>query len=132
MALNHTQARELLVKVAHHRQTCLPLVDPHSHMNLARAAYRFVKVEKVMIKKMAELLFDKNGDDIIAEHASKSGIATLGNYKEMHFMNTQLLSELKQLIKDLDDANLAALISYWVAALQVENDELEKYLPQGG
>ncbi|MCA2447914.1 hypothetical protein LAZ54_26580, partial [Vibrio alginolyticus] len=60
-----------------------------------------------------------------------TGIATLGNYKKMLFMNAQLLSELKQLLRELDDANLTALISYWVAALQVENDELEKHLPQG-
>lgn len=46
-------------------------------------------------------------------------------------MNAQLLNELKQLLRELDDANLTALISYWVAALQVENDELEKHLPQG-
>ncbi|KIT32494.1 hypothetical protein H323_14865 [Vibrio parahaemolyticus VP766] len=80
---------------------------------------------------MVDLFFDQNGDDFIAEHANKTGIATLGNYKEMHFMNAQLLSELKQLLRELDDANLTALISYWVAALQVENDELEKHLPQG-
>ncbi|CAE6879308.1 hypothetical protein ACN5SO_001119 [Vibrio parahaemolyticus] len=131
MTLNNTRVRELLIKMAHHRQTCLPLVDPHSHMNIARSAYRFVKIEKVMIKKMVDLFFDQNGDDFIAEHANKTGLATLGNYKEMHFMNAQLLSELKQLLRELDDANLTALISYWVAALQVENDELEKHLPQG-
>lgn len=132
MTLNNTRVRELLIKMAHHRQTCLPLVDPHSHMNIARSAYRFVKIEKSDDqKKWSIYFFDQSGDDFIAEHANKTGIATLGNYKEMHFMNAQLLSELKQLLRELDDANLTALISYWVAALQVENDELEKHLPQG-
>ncbi|KIT55207.1 hypothetical protein H334_20375 [Vibrio parahaemolyticus 901128] len=127
MTLNNTRVRELLIKMAHHRQTCLPLVDPHSHMNIARSAYRFVKIEKVIFARPLATA----GDDFIAEHANKTGVATLGNYKEMHFMNAQLLIELKQLLRELDDANLTALISYWVAALQVENDELEKHLPQG-
>lgn len=57
MTLNNTRVRELLIKMAHHRQTCLPLVDPHSHMNIARSAYRFVKIEKVMIKKNGRSIF---------------------------------------------------------------------------
>lgn len=51
MTLDNNRVRELLVKMTHHRQTCLPLVNPQSHMTLARAAYRFVKIEKVMIKR---------------------------------------------------------------------------------
>lgn len=59
MTLNNMRVMELLIKMAHHRQTCLPLVDPHSHMNIARSAYRFVKIEKVMIKKMVDLFLIK-------------------------------------------------------------------------
>ncbi|SJN59210.1 hypothetical protein RND59_00205 [Vibrio ruber] len=127
-----TPVKELLVKIAHHRQRCLPLVDAHSHQNIDRSASRFVKIEKVMLNKIANLFFDQNGDDFIAEHTNKTDIATISHYQEMHFMNAQLLRELKQLLRELDDANLAMLLSYWIAALQVENDELEKYLPQGG
>ncbi|WP_038180855.1 hypothetical protein [Vibrio rhizosphaerae] len=132
MTFTNKRVRELLVKIAHHRQTCLPLVDPHSHQNIDRSAYRFVKIEKVMIKKIAALFFDQDGDDFIAEHTHKHDIATPNNYQEMHFMNAQLLRELKQRLRELDDTNLATLLSYWIAALQVESDELEKYLPQGG
>ncbi len=81
--------------MVHHRQTCLPLVDPHSHMNIARSAYRFVKIEKVMIK-MVDLFLIKMATTL--SRNTPTGIATLGNYKEMHFMNAQLLSELKQLL----------------------------------
>ncbi|WP_257145776.1 hypothetical protein [Vibrio sp. ES.051] len=84
-----------------------------------------------MIKKMAKLFFDQDGDQFMAENATVYGVAELGNYKEMHFMNKQLLNNLKTLLKAIDDANLTALVSYWLAALQVENDELEKQLPQG-
>ncbi|ASA54824.1 hypothetical protein [Vibrio gazogenes] len=126
-----TRVRALLKKIANHRQTCLPLVDPHSHQNIDRSASRFVKIEKVMISKIADLLFDQSGDDFIAEQTNKTNVTALSNYQEMHFMNAQLLRELKQQLNDLDDTRLATLISYWIAALQVENDELEKCLPQG-
>ncbi|MFH0240367.1 hypothetical protein [Vibrio alginolyticus] len=131
MTLDNNRVRELLVKMTHHRQTCLPLVSPQSHMTLARAAYRFVKIEKVMIKKMAKLFFDQDGEQFIAENATEYGVAELGNYKEMHFMNKLLLDDLKALLRAIDDTNLTALVSYWLAALQVENDEIEKHLPQG-
>lgn len=35
MTLDNNRVRELLVKMTHHRQTCLPLVNPQSHMTLA-------------------------------------------------------------------------------------------------
>ena len=46
-------------------------------------------------------------------------------------MNKLLLDDLKALLRAIDDTNLTALVSYWLAALQVENDEIEKHLPQG-
>lgn len=131
MTFNHTRIRALLIKIAHHRQMCLPIVDPHSHMNIGRSAYRFVKIEKVMIKKIAGLFFERDGEDFITEPENQTGVKTPGNYKEMHVMNAHLLNELKQELRGMDDTNLAALISYWVAALQVENDELENYVSQG-
>lgn len=130
MTLNNTRIHELLVRMVHHYQKCLPLVEPHSHQNISRSAYRFVKIEKVMIKKMAELFLDHNGEDFMTQH-TRNTITLLDDYSAMHGLNTRMLRELKQCLRSLDNTHLAAALSYWVAALQVENDELGKYIPQG-
>ncbi len=131
MTLDTNRVRELLVKMAHHQQRCVSLVHASSHRMLARSAHRFVKIEKVMIKKMAMVFLDQDGEPLIKEAACKQRLASFADYTEMHAMNKRLLDEVKSLLKTIDDTHLTALVSYWLAALQVENDELQKHLPQG-
>ncbi|MGO1297616.1 MAG: hypothetical protein ACTMIA_09950 [Vibrio sp.] len=131
MTLETNRVRELLVKMAHHRQRCVPLVHAQSHITLARSAQRFVKIEKVMIKKMAMLFFEQDGETFITANSMGYGTAEFGDYQEMHAMNKWMLNDVKLLLKTIDDTNLTALVSYWLAALQIENDEMQKHLPTG-
>lgn len=80
---------------------------------------------------MAMVFLDQDGEPLIKEAACKQRLASFADYTEMHAMNKRLLDEVKSLLKTIDDTHLTALVSYWLAALQVENDEMQKHLPQG-
>lgn len=129
MTVEMNRVRELLVKMIHHRQRCEALIYAQSHRTLARSAYRFVKIEKVMIQKMAMLLFKQDGEQFITAHNTGYDVIEFDDYNEMHAMNKSMLKDIKSLIKTTGDTNLTALVSYWLAALQIENDEMHKHLP---
>lgn len=52
----------------------------------------------------------------------------ISNYDEMYQSNRQLITYLKNAIGTFNNPKLSSFFSYWVAALQVENDEMAKHL----
>ncbi|WP_253817102.1 hypothetical protein [Vibrio coralliilyticus] len=58
----------------------------------------------------------------------ESQLVLMSNYDEMYQSNRQLITYLKSVIGTFNNQKLSSFFSYWVAALQVENDEMAKNL----
>ncbi|CAK2412044.1 hypothetical protein VCRA2113O415_1540001 [Vibrio crassostreae] len=54
--------------------------------------------------------------------------ALIVSYNDMYQSNLSLISYLKNTIRKFNNQHMSAFFSYWVAALQVENDEIAKHL----
>ncbi|MEO9654230.1 hypothetical protein [Marinomonas sp.] len=112
--------QEVLEKSVSHYQACMGLGDLHESQRISRAASRFIKTEKSMIRDINV----KIGIECPQLPCSDK----IKNYSSMYAYNSRLISFIKSKIKQNLDIKVITLLSYWVAALQIENDEMAKYL----
>lgn len=79
-----------------------------------------------MIKEV-NTKFCVDGTD--SDHSILSQQSTsIVDYNDMYRSNLSLISYLKNIIRKFNNQHMSSFFSYWVAALQVENDEMAKHL----
>jgi hypothetical protein len=122
---NKNELIEIIVRVRAHYDSCLVVINKRFNENVARSALKFAKVEKSMLSKL-EVFFDN--DESIKEASDKQKV-NFKTYPEMYENNIRLIEFLKLKIKEIKHEEVCTLLSYWVAALQMENDDMKKYLP---
>ncbi|MCL1067518.1 hypothetical protein L2735_11985 [Shewanella olleyana] len=117
---------KLISSLKKHYLACLYLINKKDHENISRAAKRFVKIEHSMINEVNRKF---NIEEPIQNHLNVAQpLATISNYHEMYHSNVKLIAFLKSTIRQFNNCHMASFLSYWVAALQLENDEMEKHL----
>lgn len=116
---------QLLLTLSVHYLSCTKFIADKRYGNIARVAQRFIKIEGSMINKVSTK-FDRQTD--LQRQQGECHYPVISNYTDMYQRNIALISYLKSTIKQFDSHQLAAFFSYWVAALQVENDEMAKHL----
>lgn len=114
----------VLSHIKAHYSSCADLLSYNSNQNISRSANRFIKIEKSMIDEITKTFSHQNDSNLIIQ----TPIRKLNNYHDMYKNNVELILFLKVSMKKLNNKSLSAFLSYWVAALQIENDEISKYL----
>ncbi|UTT87292.1 hypothetical protein LZI70_19925 (plasmid) [Vibrio pelagius] len=125
-ATHEQRIDKILFALKGHYQSCRDLVEYRAHQALSRAASRFLKIERSMINEIKLKISDLNPE--IDSSARKYQPIVISNYDEMYQSNRQLITYLKNAIGTFNNPKLSSFFSYWVAALQVENDEMAKHL----
>lgn len=116
---------QLLLTLSAHHVSCTKFIADKHYGNIARIAQRFIKIEGSMINKVSTKFFRQTEVQL---QQGDLHYPVISNYIDMHQRNIDLISYLKSTIKQFNNHQLAAFFSYWVAALQVENDEMAKHL----
>lgn len=117
---------KILCTLKEHYFSCVELVEQKTNGNISRAANRFIKIERSMIKEV-NTKFCVDGTD--SDHSILSQQSTsIVDYNDMYRSNLSLISYLKNIIRKFNNQHMSSFFSYWVAALQVENDEMAKHL----
>jgi hypothetical protein len=114
----------VLFRLKKHYLSCVDLIKYNAYGNINRAANRFIKVERAMINEMSKIFNIDQSKSINLEQEN----VIIDNYGDMHESNLQLIMVLKETMRKFNNREVSAFLSYWVAALQVENDELAKHL----
>ncbi|ELZ1261973.1 hypothetical protein SPN99_004215 [Vibrio fluvialis] len=125
-ATHHQSIDRILFALKEHYQSCCQLVEYRTHQTLSRAASRFLKVERSMINEIKIKVLDLKTENNHSMQESQSVV--ISSYDEMYQSNRQLITYLKSAIGTFNNQKLSLFFSYWVAALQVENDEMAKHL----
>ncbi|WP_172564411.1 hypothetical protein [Vibrio navarrensis] len=125
-ATHHQSIDRILFALKEHYQSCCQLVEYRTHQTLSRAASRFLKVERSMINEIKIKVLDLKTENNHSMQESPSVV--ISSYDEMYQSNRQLITYLKSAIGTFNNQKLSSFFSYWVAALQVENDEMAKHL----
>jgi hypothetical protein len=113
----------ILTKLKVHYDACLTITHKNFNQNISRTANRFITIEKSMINEISSL---SNSPVPVETHQYIP--MPINNYSDMYKSNLLLITFLKQNIKKFRSPSVASLLSYWVAGLQVENDEMAKYI----
>jgi len=113
----------ILNKLKHHYSACLDVTHQGKNHNISRTASRFIQIEKSMIEQLKQHF---SGVPLHAVHTPYPEEIT--NFNDMYQSNLHLIHFLKDSIKHFNNATIVGLLSYWIAGLQVENDEMAKYI----
>ena len=117
----------VLFRLKKHYVSCINLVKNRSNGNLFRAANRFMQIEHSMIDEIIRT-FNIKETNINSTHVIEEAPPVILNYNDMYTSNLNLIGFLKNTIKTFNNQHMSSFLSYWVAALQVENDEIAKHL----
>lgn len=123
---NHQEITDIIDRLTEHYHACLALIDHDMHYNLDRSAVRFTQLEKSMLTKLAPFAPESSGGS--ARQGQQTG-RTFASHQEMFQANCKLINFLKRRLSAIDNHDICSFLSYWVAALQMENDEMACYLP---
>ena len=118
---------DVLFRLKNHYISCINLIGNRSNGNLFRAASRFMKIEHSMIDEIIRT-FNIKETNINSTPMIEEARPVILNYNDMYTSNLNLITFLKNTIKTFNNQHMSSFLSYWVAALQVENDEIAKHL----
>lgn len=121
---NHQEITDIIHRLSVHYHACLALIDHNMHYNLDRSAVRFTQIEKAMLDKLAPFKAERGHNS----HPRQT-VAPFASHDEMFQANRALITFLKRRLSAIDNNDVCSFLSYWVAALQMENDEMANYLP---
>lgn len=130
MSLKKQQISQLLIQSLHHYQASLSLLQHQANSSVTRAAYRFLRIESSMLNKISHIYFDKELDDFIKHYQVDLSVKPVKSYQDFFAKNCELLTQLKGLIRQIDFPEFKVQVSYWIAALQMENDEIRKHIAE--
>lgn len=123
-SMNYFHRIELiLVKLQTHYQACLCVTQKSFNHNVSRTANRFITIERAMINEISDRFIDS-----VSVDTEDKIFIQINSYSDMYRSNLLLISFLKKSIKKFHSPSITALLSYWVAGLQVENDEMAKHV----
>jgi hypothetical protein len=125
-AIHYRGIEKILCTLKDHYFSCVDLIEQKAHGNIARAANRFIKVERSLINEVNTKFCinnEVNDNNILSQPP-----ALIVSYNDMYQSNLSLISYLKNTIRKFNNQHMSTFFSYWVAALQVENDEIAKHL----
>lgn len=133
MKLTTHALENMLTSIIHHHARSLTLLKKRPNNALTRSAHRFVVVEQALMNRVAKLLFKQKSQQVLSRlaHAQRSHSKddqSFDDYQHMYHANTQLIIALRTHLREITDRSLTLQISYWVAAMQMENDEIEKQI----
>lgn len=115
---------KLMDQLILHYDKSLPLTQYNTNQSITRAANRFLMIEKAIIDKMIALYFPQSIETVLQHKRAHLNAVHIDNYRMLHQENSALLMTLKLFIRETIDPSLKNLLAYWVAALQIENDEI--------
>lgn len=123
---NHQEITDIIEKLNHHYLASINLANNNLHSSLDRSVNRFRQVEKSMLDKLAPFESYRRETD-----AGQSGnrVTPFASHEVMYQANLSLVTFLKHKLAAIENDDIRSFLSYWVAALQMENDEMAKYLP---
>lgn len=130
--MHHTQSLEynyihriafILSKLKNHYTACIGITKQGFNHNISRTANRFIKIEKSMIEQINKLF-----NHVLLHTIHPLYHEKINSFNDMYQSNLNLIHFLKSSLRHFSNKKIVALLSYWVAGLQMENDEMAKHI----
>ena len=125
---DHSQLSQVVFAMQYHYQSCSSVLESAPNEKQNRAAERFLQLEHKAIKALAKVVMVES---MPTQEQLKQGNFTLSpvhTFEDMYLANERLLANIKFKFKAILNERLSSVLSYWLAALQVEHDDLAKHL----
>ncbi len=117
-------AIQVLNLLKYHHQQCYFLINQQLDHAVKRALSRFIRVEQQAIYSLANFVKKEDLKQDVMNHAKVSIGAARPSIETLLAENSHLMDALKHALKAVNEPALVQLLSYWLAALQIEHDEL--------
>ncbi|GGB11973.1 hypothetical protein [Agarivorans gilvus] len=111
-----------------HYQRCLSLIHQPLEHAVRRALERLIRVEQKAICSLANFVKKEDLKQDIIKQSSASVRLVEPSTDALLQENLALIEALKLQLQALQQPALIQLLSYWLAALQIEHDELAKHI----
>jgi hypothetical protein len=111
-----------------HHQRCLSLIHQPLEHAVRRALERLIRVERKAICSLANFVKKEDLKQDIINQSSASIRLVEPSTDALLQENLALIEALKLQLQALQQPTLIQLLSYWLAALQIEHDELAKHI----
>jgi len=111
-----------------HHQRCLRLIHQPLEHAVRRALERLIRVERKAICSLANFVKKEDLKQDIINQSSASIRLVEPSTDALLQENLALIEALKLQLQALQQPALIQLLSYWLAALQMEHDELAKHI----
>lgn len=121
-------AKQVLNRLRQHHHLCFRFSCQPLAQAVRRPLERFLRVEQKAIFSLANFLMkeDLKQDFLNLEKAKLQ--AEVASPVVLLQENQRLMNGLKQSLSRIHEPQLLRLLSYWLAALQIEHDELAQHI----
>lgn len=116
--------KDIITTLEKHYYSSRNLINNSGYDTVSRAVSRFITLEKSLLRQLMLLEFDR----AFQEKRAADYRDSFENYAEMLRANTELVKYLTKRTAAITDEAASSILSYWVAAMQIENDELARGL----
>lgn len=122
------EMQDIIKTLNRHYDSSLHLIDQSGYDSLSRSVSRFMTLEKSLLRQLAIFEgWESHQRSVAGTHA-----CAFESYGQMQQENTYLIKYLIRRMGRIENTAACSILSYWVAAMQIENDEIARHLEHSG
>ncbi|MBF9003299.1 hypothetical protein [Vibrio nitrifigilis] len=119
---NRREISDISNTLEKHYQACSKLTHKTAYDSIFRSVSRFITLEEALLNQLTQFDCDKNNIQIRKNQFNNTEI--FESYGELLNANTSLIKYLTEMIAVIENIEVCSLLSYWTAAMKIENDDI--------